>query len=66
MNGLMKRLKKIQDDCVEKQGAQQQQVDEKADEFTRLKKKIAVEVKSIRLNFCFCLYNNMQYAFNMS
>jgi SYP7 family syntaxin len=48
MNGLMKRLKKIQDECVDKQGAVVQQGDDKADEFTRLKKKLAAEVKNIR------------------
>ena len=46
MNGLMKKLKKIQDECVDKQGAQVQ-LDESADEFTRLKKKLAWDVKSI-------------------
>jgi hypothetical protein len=48
MNGLMKKLAKIQDACVEK--AAQMQIDENADEFTRLKKKLAYEVKSI---FCY-------------
>lgn len=46
MNGLMRKLQKIQDECVEKQGAAVQ-VDENADEFTRLKKKLAFQVKSI-------------------
>lgn len=46
MNGLMKRLQKIQNECVEKQGANVV-VDENMDEFTRLKKKIAFDVKSI-------------------
>jgi hypothetical protein len=45
MNGLMKRLHKIQDECVDKQG--QPVIDETMDEFTRLKKKLAFDVKSI-------------------
>jgi hypothetical protein len=47
MNGLMKKLQKIQDECVEKQGLQAAMADENADEFTRLKKKLAFNVKSI-------------------
>lgn len=47
MNGLMKKLQKIQDECVEKKGAMQEITDENIDEFTRLKKKLAWQVKSI-------------------
>lgn len=47
MNGLMKRLKKIQDECVEKQGAQAP-LPEDADEFTRIRRKLAFQVKQIR------------------
>lgn len=46
MNGLMKKLQKIADECVEKQGSAPQ-LDESMDEFTRLKKKLAFQVKSI-------------------
>lgn len=46
MNGLMKRLHKIQNECVDKQGAVV--IDETMDEFTRLKKKLAFDVKNIR------------------
>jgi len=44
----MKRLHKIQDECVEKQGLQAAMNDETLDEFTRLKKKLAFQVKNIR------------------
>jgi len=44
----MKKLQKIQDECVEKQGLQAAMADENADEFTRLKKKLAFNVKNIR------------------
>lgn len=44
----MRRLKKIQDDCVEKQGDVPQAQDENLDEFGRLKKKVAVQVRNIR------------------
>lgn len=47
MNGLMKKLKQIQDECVEKQG-QLIITDQNIDEFTRLKKKLAFQVKNIR------------------
>jgi len=46
MNGLMKRLHKIQDECVDKQGGVV--LDESMGEFTRLKKKLAFDIKSIR------------------
>lgn len=48
MNGYLKRLQKIQDACVEKQSINVV-VEENMDEFTRLKKKIAFDVKSIFL-----------------
>lgn len=43
----MKRLQKIQDECVEKQGPAAV-MDENMDEFTRIKKKLAWQVKNIR------------------
>jgi len=43
----MKKLKQIQDECVEKQG-QLIITDQNIDEFTRLKKKLAFQVKNIR------------------
>lgn len=50
MNGLMKRLQKIQAECVDKQG-NNVVVDETMDEFTRLKKKLAFDVKSICISW---------------
>ena len=48
MIGLMQKLQSIQNDCVEKQGlVNQYQLEDHADEFTRIKKKVAVQVKSI-------------------
>jgi hypothetical protein len=48
MNGLLKRLKKIEDECVEKKGAEQAQPEGDIDEFTRLKRKVATQTKNIR------------------
>jgi hypothetical protein len=48
MNGLMKKLEQIQEKCVEK-GANVPVEDENADDFTRLKRKLAYQVKSIQL-----------------
>jgi len=50
MNGLIKRLEKIKSECADpalKKGLAAQEGD--MDEFTRLKKKIAIEVKEVRL-----------------
>jgi len=48
MNGLLKRLKKIEDECVEKKGVDQQQPQGDVDEFTRIKRKVAVQTQNIR------------------
>jgi uncharacterized coiled-coil DUF342 family protein len=48
MNGLLKRLKKIEDECVEKKGAEVTQPEGDIDEFTRLKRKVAQQTKNIR------------------
>jgi len=48
MNGLLKRLKKIEDECVEKKGAAPSETQADQDEFTRLKRKIATQTKDIR------------------
>jgi len=49
MNGLLKRLKKIEDDCVEKKGAGDVvQPEGDIDEFTRIKRKVATQTKNIR------------------
>lgn len=47
MNALMKKLEKIQSECVEKKG---QVVDpnDKSDEFTRIKRKVAAELAEVR------------------
>jgi t-SNARE complex subunit (syntaxin) len=47
MNALMKKLEKIQSECVEKKGLIQP-ADDKADEFTRIKKKIAADMLEVR------------------
>lgn len=47
MNGLLKRLQKIESECVEKKGEEKGQEGD-IDEFTRLKKKIAVQSRNIR------------------
>jgi SYP7 family syntaxin len=48
MNGLLKRLKKIEDECVDKKGTTTQVPDEDMDEFTRLKRKVATQTRNIR------------------
>lgn len=48
MIGLLKRLQKIQDECTDKNKNDAHAEDENVDEFTRLKKKVAREVKEIR------------------
>jgi len=48
MNGLLKRLKKIEDECVEKKGTTTDVPEQDLDEFSRLKKKIAVQTRNIR------------------
>lgn len=48
MNGLLKRLKKIQDECVVQKGTTTDIPEGEIDEFTRIKKKIAVQTKNIR------------------
>lgn len=47
MNGLMKRLKKIEDECVEKEKLREE-IDENMDDFTRNKKKLAFEIQDLR------------------
>lgn len=44
----MKKLQKIQDACIDKQGAEALVVDESVDEFTRLKRKLAYNLKNTR------------------
>jgi len=48
MNGLLKRLQKIQEECVEKKGTNVAETTVDADEFSRLKRKLANQVKNIR------------------
>jgi len=48
MNSLMRKLEKIQDECVEKKGLAQDDPNDKSDEFTRLKKKVAFELNEVR------------------
>lgn len=47
MNQLLKRLEKIQRECSDGKGKEVPQEDANLDEFSRLKKKIAVEMRSI-------------------
>jgi SYP7 family syntaxin len=47
MNALMKKLEKIQSECVEKKG-QVVDLNDKSDEFTRIKKKVAAEINEAR------------------
>jgi len=47
MNQLMRRLKKIEDECVEKKKLVAE-ADDKADEFTRIRRKVANELADIR------------------
>jgi len=47
MNGLLKRLKKIEDECVEKK-SEHAEPEGDVDEFTRLKRKVAYQTKNIR------------------
>eukprot|EP01111_Echinosteliopsis_oligospora_P002336 TRINITY_DN1343_c0_g1_i1.p1 TRINITY_DN1343_c0_g1~~TRINITY_DN1343_c0_g1_i1.p1 ORF type:complete len:265 (-),score=87.82 TRINITY_DN1343_c0_g1_i1:101-895(-) len=47
MNQLIKRLQKIEDDCVDKTPVSKEE-EKNMDEFTRVKKKVAVQFKSIR------------------
>lgn len=47
MNALMKKLHKIQDECVEKQKLIAD-ADDKADEFTRIRRKVAADLAEIR------------------
>lgn len=44
----MKKLQKIEDECVEKKGTTTQVPDEDLDEFSRLKRKVAVQTKNLR------------------
>jgi len=48
MNGLLKRLKKIEDECVDKKGDNNQVPEQDLDEFSRLKRKVAVQTRNIR------------------
>jgi len=47
MNALMKKLEKIQSECVEKKG-QIVDTDDKTDEFTRIRRKVAAEINEAR------------------
>jgi len=47
MNALMKKLEKIQSECVEKKG-QVVDADDKSDEFTRIRRKVAAELNEAR------------------
>jgi len=48
MNGLLRKLQKIQDECVEKKGTNTDVPETDVDEFTRIKRKIAAQAKNIR------------------
>jgi len=48
MNALMKKLEKIQSECVEKKGQVVDPNDKTMDEFTRIKKKVAAEINDAR------------------
>jgi len=48
MNGLLKRLQKIEDECVDKKGTTTNVPDEDMDEFTRLKRKVATQTRNLR------------------
>jgi len=49
MYGLLKRLDKIQRDCADGKDAHAEEVDPNLDEFGRLKKKIATDMRQIRI-----------------
>lgn len=48
MNGLLKRLKKIEDDCADKNAGPQHVEEGDLDEFSRLKKKVAFQTRQVR------------------
>jgi len=47
MNSLMRKLEKIQNDCVDKKGTVTDP-DDKSDEFTRMKRKVAADLNEVR------------------
>lgn len=66
MNDLLKRVEDIRDACVDpKKKKQQEDEDKKLDDFMRLKKKIANEVREIR-KVIFTQYKSVFFLFKFS
>lgn len=58
----MKKLEKIQSECVDSKNNVIAPEDEHLDEFSRLKKKIAANLKRILINIHNCIQISIQYG----